>query len=192
MGGIEWHISPGALLVFALLYFFDEDGLYAALLPAVAVHEAGHWLFLRLGGLRLRRMSLGFFGMEMDYRGSLGGAMGALAIVAGPVFGLAYSALVFSENEYLRLSGGISLALSIFNLLPVLPLDGGRLVALATGERAEAISRGISLALAAIGAYLWLTQGWFSVFAMGAWLAWWNHRGIRRARRPRRAVRYSE
>ena len=171
-------ISPAALLIFALLWFFDGDGIYAAALPAVVVHEAGHALFLRLAGLKIRRLSFGLAGFEMDYCGRLHGAQGALAIGAGPLFGLLYGCLAFSDNAYLSLSGGISLALSFFNLLPVLPLDGGRLLELAAGERGRDISRGISLFLAAGGFWLLLTNGWISLFAMALWLAWWNCRGV--------------
>lgn len=174
MRHIEFDISPAALLLYALLWFFDTDGIFAAALPAVAVHEAGHALFLRLGGLRVRSLRLGLAGLEMDYLGELHGGAGLFAIAAGPVFGLVYGGFIFSDQEYLRLSGGISLALSAFNLLPVLPLDGGRLLAMAAGERAEVISRGISLALMAVGLWLWLVRGLFSLFVMGAWLTWHN------------------
>ena len=187
MKNVELYISPTALLVFALLWFFDGSGLYAAAVPAAAVHELGHAMFLWLGGLRLRSLKLGLFGLEMDYWGRLDGLTGAMVIGAGPAFGLLYAALCLgAEGEYWRLSGGVSLLLSVFNLLPVLPLDGGRLLALAAGERAEGISRVISLAIAALGLWLWLDRGWFSLFAMGAWLGWWNCRGLGRARRPRR------
>ena len=99
MRDIKFDISPVALLVLAILYFFDTSGLYAAALPAVAVHEMGHVLFLRLGGRRLSRLSLGLFGLEMDYTGQLRGLMGALAIAAGPAFGLIFGLLIFTPSE---------------------------------------------------------------------------------------------
>ena len=174
MKGFEFSVSPCALLFFALLYFFDDSGFYAALLPAAAVHELGHLLALKTVGLSPRRLSLGPVGMELDYRGELAGLRGAFSIAAGPFFGLVYGLLVFSPWEYTRFSGGISIALSIFNLLPVLPLDGGRLLELALGERGRAVSRTVSLLLAAGGLWLWVGRGMFSAFAMGLWLAWHN------------------
>ena len=157
MRNFEFKVSPVALLVFALVYFFDDSGMYAALLPAAAVHELGHLLFLLVGGLSPRCLVLGLEGLELDYRGELRGLKGAAAIAAGPLFGIAYGLLVFSEIEYLRLSGGISLALSIFNLIPTLPLDGGRLLCLVLGEQGKFISQGISLAMAIGAVYLWLS-----------------------------------
>ncbi len=177
MRGIEWQISPSALLIFALMYFFDGSGIFAMLLPAVLAHEAGHAVLLRCTGMEIRRVTIGIFGLEMDYSGSLRGLRGAAAIAAGPVFGLVYAALsMFSGSEFWRLSGSVSIALSAFNLMPVMPLDGGRLLMLATGERALAISRVISLALVGLGCALWISRGWFSLFAMGVWLAWYNYK----------------
>ena len=55
-------------------------------------------------------------------------------------------------GEYLQFSGTISLWLSLFNLLPVLPLDGGRILELLAGEK---IARAVSLT----GAVLFLVDG---------------------------------
>jgi len=175
---LSWEVSPAALLVVALWYFFDETGMIALILPAVLVHEAGHALLLRLGGLRLRRVSLGLFGLEMDYWGQLEGGLGFAAVAAGPLFGLIYGILCQQVcSEYWNLSGSLSILLSLFNLLPVLPLDGGRLLSMAAGDRGVSISRGISLALAAAALFLWLLRGWFSLFATAAWLVWCNTKG---------------
>ncbi len=175
MKDAKFEISPGAVLLFALVYFFDGSGIFALLLPAVLVHEAGHLMFLRLGGARLHRLSFGLFGLEMDYIGCLDGLYSAVAIAAGPFLGLVYGTIcLLSKSEFWRLSGGLSVMLSAFNLLPVLPLDGGRLLMIAARERGESISRGISVCLSAAGFSLWLSRGWFSLFAMGLWLAWCN------------------
>ena len=173
---MTFDIRPGALLFYSLLWFFDSSGLWSAFLAAAAVHEAGHLLFLRAAGVRPRCLRLGIAGLELDYRGELRGRAGAAAIAAGPIFGLAYGMLAFSESDFFALSGGVSIALSLFNLLPLLPLDGGRLLELSTGERGRGISRVMSIIFAAVGLWLWLSRGWISVFAMGLWLLWWNYK----------------
>jgi len=133
---------------------------------------------LRIAGLKLRRLSVGLFGLEIDYYGILKGFAGAASVAAGPLFGIVYALAVSGGGEFWRLSGGISMALSIFNLLPVLPLDGGRLLLLAAGERGRAFSRGISVALAGLALYSWFSRGWFSLFVIAAWLAWCNFRSL--------------
>lgn len=171
MNKLKWEISPAALLLYALVWFFDTGGLVAAAVPAVLAHELGHALFLRLAGCKLRQVSLGLFGLEMDYTGLLGGVRGAMAILAGPLFGLAYALLLaLFPGEYCRLSSAVSLALSVFNLLPILPLDGGRLLCLAAGERGERLSLLASLALAVMCISLCLPRGYFSLLALSLWL----------------------
>lgn len=177
MKDFVWEINPAAVLVFALIYFFDESGLVALMLPPVLIHELGHFSFMRLGGLRVRKLSLGMFGLEMDYWGELRGCLGAAAILAGPLFGLLYAVCgLLSPYEYLRQSGGVSLLLSLFNLLPVLPLDGGRLGSLLLGEAFTKISRVISFFLAAAALVLWISKGWISLFAIALWLVWANNK----------------
>lgn len=177
MRNIQSRAEPAALLILALVYFFDGSGLFAALLPAVLVHELGHCLLLWLGGMRIRRFTLGCFGLEIDYIGVLRGMTGACAVLAGPLFGFVYAlALSAAKTEFWRVSAAASFLLSAFNLLPLLPLDGGRLLLLAAGERAKRISQGMSLVFALVGLAAWLLRGWFSAFAVFLYLAVYNHK----------------
>ena len=178
MGGIRWNVSAGAILVFALLYFFDDAGLFAALAPAVMVHELGHVAALRSFRARLRRVSVGVFGIEMDYGGILGNAQTALSVAAGPAAGALYALIACSiGGEFWRLSGAVSFCLTVFNLLPVLPLDGGRLVAVLAGrERAERLSRIMAPFLLLCGAALLTAFHAPALLAAGAWLCLFQFR----------------
>jgi stage IV sporulation protein FB len=126
-------VSTGAILLFAVLYFFDDSGLTPALFPAVIVHEFGHALMIFALGGSVRGMRLDLTGLRMDFRGDTGTA-GELAIAAaGPAMGLLYAAAASAlgvrlNSEFLICSAGISAVLTAFNLLPALPLDGGRIV----------------------------------------------------------------
>ena len=77
---IRWNISAGAILLFALMYFFDGRGLISALMPAVLAHELAHALTLRLCGCRLTRVSVSVFGAEMDYAPQINGLRGDTSI----------------------------------------------------------------------------------------------------------------
>lgn len=172
MRRVKWDISAGAVLLFALMYFFDGSGLVSAAIPAVLVHELGHVLFLRLQGKRLTRVRVALSGLTLDYAGNLRGMDALLCCGAGPLFGLAYAAATLSSQQrFFQLSGTVSLLLSLFNLLPVLPLDGGRIVAALAGPRtAQRLSRVLAALLLAAGAVLMAYCGAYALLFAGAWL----------------------
>lgn len=172
MGRVKWDVSAGAVLLFALLYFFDGSGIVSAAIPAVLVHELGHVLFLRLQGKRLTRVRVRLSGLTLDYAGSLRGLDALLCCGAGPLFGLAYAAAALaSQRRFFQLSGTVSLLFSMFNLLPVLPLDGGRIVAALAGPvLARRLSRIVAALLLAAGAVLMICCGAYALLLAGAWL----------------------
>ena len=75
MSRSRFHISAGAVLAAALLFFFlDTATLWAIALP-VAAHELGHVLALRLAGLRIR-----------SFRAEMKGLCQAAGVAATKVF----------------------------------------------------------------------------------------------------------
>ena len=154
---------------FALLaaWFFLANGWrnLFTVLSAAAVHEAGHWLLLRLLGARVLSLRLSALGavLETDSgRLSYGGELAA--VLAGPAANL-LAALVLTAlgGERWPAAVGANLVLCAFNLLPVRPLDGGRALYLrvswAAGPAAgEAAGRwaGTVTAAALSGLILWV------------------------------------
>jgi len=114
----------------------------------------------------------------MDYAGSLSGASALLCIGAGPLAGAVYGlVLCRTGGAFGRTSGAVSLLLTGFNLLPVLPLDGGRLVGAAVGETAaRGISRIAALLLLLGGGAVLLRFHAVSVLPIAVWLALGNFR----------------
>lgn len=185
-GGALPFVAPGALLMTALLVYFTEGRTLAALLPAVLIHEAGHLLALRLAGLRFRALRPEMTGLRIDYAGDGGAAGELLAAAAGPAAGFIYawasSRLAGRFGwDTLSLSAELSLLLSLFNLLPAQPLDGGCVVTVLFslwpgGKKGERAARLISLvtaiSLCAAGLWFMLRQrGAAMLLAGGALLA---------------------
>lgn len=143
---VQWDIRPGGVLLLALLYFFGDLQILAALLGSIAVHEGGHALALRSFGARVRRIRVDVTGFCMDFHGlRLSRGQECISAAAGPLAGgLAAWLLSFLGNwygnEFLLLFAGTSLVLTLFNLIPAKPLDGWRMAAALFPKAAEIIS----------------------------------------------------
>ncbi|MBR1659179.1 MAG: site-2 protease family protein, partial [Oscillospiraceae bacterium] len=163
--------------------FFDEQGMVAALAPAAAVHELGHALALALFHVPVTRLSLGMFGLRMDYRTALTDGESAICAAAGPAAGALWALAAWEiGGAFFRLSAILSLGLTLFNLLPVFPLDGGRILeALAGRKWAGRISWVVAATAALCGAALLGRFGLMAPPAMGLWLLFcqWRRVGAR-------------
>lgn len=124
------RLGAGFVLLFALLFFFDRDGLVSALLPVILIHELGHMLALLILGHPPTALTASLTGFTLDYASELTPAGRLTAALSGPVLGLALALAcarlgVKLESRFLLLSAGVGWAINLFNLLPVFPLDGG-------------------------------------------------------------------
>lgn len=126
----RFDISGAAAVIAAImLYFFDFSVISAAAVPLL-LHECAHIAVLRALGLKIKNLKISLSGLCITYSGPASPGEHAIAAAAGPLIGLMYSvvisrAAVFHSSDWLCLSSGISLIFSVFNLLPVFPLDGG-------------------------------------------------------------------
>lgn len=165
-------------------------------LCAAAVHELGHWIALRRLGAAVTGFRLSALGavMETDSRFLSYGAELA-AVLAGPAANL-LAALALTALEAGRWSAviGANLLLCVFNLLPLLPLDGGRALYLlvswlagpAAGEgavralgavTAAALVAGLGYVMRRTGGSLWLLPALCASVYWGA-LPWFSGAGI--------------
>lgn len=174
------RISPGVPLLLAAFVWLASPLLLGAILSAAVCHELGHWLVLRRVGGRIQRLHITVFGAEMqvdDRRISYGGEL--LTAAAGPVSNLLLAAalgLLGRWWEPLYLLAGAQLVLGAFNLLPALPLDGGRILWLALAWLTEPYTaqRVLSVVSLAVSLALLLGGGWF-IWRLGAApFCWWG------------------
>lgn len=125
-------MSGGFLLLAALLYYLDTEGLLFWTGSACALHELGHYLIIRLcgGGVSALRISCVGAEMALSPRLPLSRMGQLLSALAGPAMNLLLAVgaarLAGRWGERLYLFAGLNLALACFNLLPVAQLDGGR------------------------------------------------------------------
>jgi Zn-dependent protease/CBS domain-containing protein len=202
--GVNWSwIVVFALIVWTLARgIFPETnpglsrGTYVAMAIVAAIlfflslllHEFGHALEARREGMEIEGITLWLFGGVAKFKGMFPSAGAEFRIaIAGPLVSLALGVLFvlaawaggFPEtvDGVAAWLGYINLTLLVFNLLPALPLDGGRVLRSALwaaksdfgwATRISAwIGRGFGYLFIAAGLALLIFQGSFS----GAWLA---------------------
>ena len=148
-------LSFAAVLLTACLYYRGGFMLLPIVVLPVLVHELSHVLALRLLGQRITGFTLDAWGLCIRYDGTCSPAGHILAALAGPVGGALYALVGLTNSDWLRQSASLSLLLTAFNLLPLLPLDGGRvfslLCTLTLGElRGGRLCRAVSAVLLAL------------------------------------------
>ena len=125
----EVAVSPGFLLLLGVLFWMDEGvGLLPWGLLACLLHELGHIAMAAVLGGRVERLSLTAVGAELriSYASPLGYFQESLVALAGPAANLLAGGL-FSVLGW-GVAAALTLAIGAFNLLPILPLDGGRVI----------------------------------------------------------------
>ena len=154
------------------------------LLAAALAHEAGHLLVFRLLGCPVRALKWEGRGLCLVCGAPETPLEDCLAALAGPAAGLVYAlgAARLARSlwpDWLYLTAGCSLLLSLFNLLPMAPLDGGRILQALAGRflgevRAARLCRaaGLLCLLLIGGAGLWLAARGYglSLAAAALWL----------------------
>lgn len=144
----------------------------AAAVLAAAVHELCHYLAIAALGGQVGRIAVGSGGAAMEL-GCLSPVRELLAAVAGPVGSLS---LMLMGRFFPRLAL-CGLVQGLFNLLPIYPLDGGRILRraleLALPDRAAAaITCWTGFAFALCGTFFCLRLGFLpgAVVFLAAWI----------------------
>lgn len=183
-------LHPAALLVAGYMVFTGYGMLMAVGMASILLHESAHALCSTCFGHPPEDVELTPLGalMRLDDDGALPPAQRLLVLLAGPAMTLllCYLALLMTRSGALPFALGRQLflcnaAMLTVNLLPALPLDGGRLMswlleALMPRETARAVMRavGTGLGLLCVGLNLALSLrggGWnLSLAAAGCFL----------------------
>ena len=173
----EVSVSVGAVLLLSALWFFFDTVTFLALLAAALIHETGHLAALSFFGCRIAGFRADMSGAMICGAGSLTPMEELCSLAAGPALGMIYALMASAAgnalgSSFLLRSAGISLLLSVFNLLPTQPLDGGRLLAILwdNPRACAAISFAVSFLLLGCGLFLMAKGMGLGLFIAGIWL----------------------
>ncbi len=177
---VRVHISLLVFLGLVAVFWGGLRGLIlmGAVFGSVVLHELGHALVARAKGLPIGDISLYPFGgmaRLLDTPRTSGVEIGVAA--AGPlvslVLGGGFWALSFvTGSAELWIMAEVNLVLGLFNLLPALPMDGGRILRAVLARKmgfykatrvSARLARWVAVAMAAAGV-VW--SGWLLVIAV--------------------------
>ena len=170
MFGFPVEINLSFLLLLAVAYFAFGGlaGLFVVglLFGSVVLHELGHALVARRLGVHVSGIELSFFGGAAKMVQMPRSADHEIAIaMAGPVVSLVLAGIglglgMVFHSALLTLIGWSNLVLAGFNLIPALPMDGGRILRALLTRRmdfvratdvAVSVSRVAAIAFAIVG-----------------------------------------
>lgn len=172
-GGLTLIIRPSAYLALALAVWLDCLGAWLTISLILAAHEAAHTLAARLAGCRVESLEWSALGgrAHLTCVQRLSPGREALIAAAGPAANvLLLMAALTAAHFFPTLANGgqvgdfviKNLMLGGINLLPAMPLDGGRMLraalcAMCGPARASRVAAWVGFALSAglLGLFIW-------------------------------------
>lgn len=133
---VEINLTFLLLLGVVLMWFGGLAGLVVVAIAfgSVLLHELGHAVVARRLGVRVSGIELHFFGGAAKMIELPRSANHEIAIAAaGPAVSLMLAGLglglgALAGSWFIAAVGWINLTLAVFNLIPALPMDGGRIL----------------------------------------------------------------
>lgn len=190
LGGTSVWLHPATLIVAAYMTAVGFTRLLAVGFVSILLHEGAHALMSAGFGKAPEDIEITPLGtmMRLEDDEALSLSRRLLVLMAGPVMTLllCYLALFLTQSGWLPWGAGRQLflcnaAILFVNLLPALPLDGGRVLAMGLScvlrrETVQTVMRGVGTALGVACVLLnlwlsWATGGWnLSLAAAGCFL----------------------
>lgn len=149
---------------------WKQNALLWQVLLFSLLHECGHLAALYALGLRPRQLRLSFYGMALRYDRVPDRRRETAVLFGGPAVNLILWTLLRDPANG---------ALFLLNMLPVYPLDGGRLAALWLPHRlASVLSTLVLVALTVLGGYVLYRGGGVSLLGISLYLMLSNLRSV--------------
>ncbi len=152
--GQKLRIDASALIVWAMAILLLPMDWYVSTVLATGIHELGHYVCARILKIPVYSICISAGGCRME-TAPMHRMQEFLCAAAGPIASL----MLFLLFRWMPILGFCGMVQGAFNLLPIYPMDGGRILRCVAGERAShVVSLVTSLFLAGMGIYLTFFQ----------------------------------
>jgi Zn-dependent protease len=163
-----WIWLLGTLGLFALSMLSTFGKQLGIVVVVLLLHETGHFLGMRLFGYRnLRMFFIPFFGAAASGKKHAAPAwQQAIVLLLGPLPGIVLAAILTAAmglglNDSLGNGVLLLVIINAFNLLPLVPLDGGRLLDVLFCWGRPWLAVGLQVfAAVALGTLAWFSAAW--------------------------------
>ena len=132
LGRFRVYIGYEVAAALAAVLILDREDRFICCFAAAALHELGHLFMMRLFGVRVRGISLRLFDVLIEADSPRSLMADCFITLGGVMVNLLTAAIAIPFGGFF---GFANLAMGCFNLLPVVSLDGGRLLTLALTRR---------------------------------------------------------
>ena len=162
-------ISMGLFIAAFYLIFKWEFTYILVLAGVIFIHEIGHFLAMRI----FKYNDLGIFFVPLigafatGQKDTISQRQNVIISLAGPLPGVIIGVILYyfglrDSNEFVIRTSNIFIFLNLFNLIPIMPLDGGRLIKSMFFDNNELINKiFLFLSIIVLSIYSLYTQSYF-------------------------------
>ena len=133
--GINLGVSVGFVGVVCLMLYIDRLGLMLPTMVAIILHELGHLIILLAYNQRPKRVEIKVGAIAIIGNFILNKKRELLMLIFGSAFNFIFGTVFYIcymlfQNQYLLNFSLVMFVVGVFNLLPILGLDGGDILKL--------------------------------------------------------------
>lgn len=165
LGRCRITVGYEAVAALTAVLVLDGENRIVLCIAAALLHELGHLLMMLRCGVRVRGIALRLFDVRIDADNPHSFADDVRITLGGPAVNLLLAAAFVPLSCFF---GYANLALGCFNLLPVMSLDGGRLLHLLLSRRFdERVCERVLTVISFIFLLPLMTAGIYTLFQSG-------------------------